>query len=54
VNYSGVAPQKPEDEQFGVDLPGAPDSPMRQTRVAFGWFCSILFEPFLGLFIGLC
>jgi hypothetical protein len=26
VNYSGVAPQKPEDEQFGVDLPGAPDT----------------------------
>jgi hypothetical protein len=26
VNYSGVAPQKPEAEQFGVDLPGAPDT----------------------------
>jgi hypothetical protein len=37
-----------------VILPGAPDSPVRQTRVAFGWFCSFLFEPFLGLFIGLC
>jgi hypothetical protein len=29
VNYSGVVPQKPEAEQFGVDLPGAPDSPVR-------------------------
>jgi hypothetical protein len=26
MNYSGVAPQKPEAEQFGVDLPGAPDT----------------------------
>jgi hypothetical protein len=33
---------------------GAPDSPVRQTRAAFGWFCSFVFEPFLGLFIGLC
>jgi hypothetical protein len=54
MNYSEVAPQKPEAEQFKVDLPGAPDSPVRQTRAAFGWFCSFLFEPFLGLFIGLC
>jgi hypothetical protein len=26
VNYSGVALQKPEAEQFRVDLPGAPDT----------------------------
>jgi hypothetical protein len=26
VNYSGVAPQIPEAEQFRVDLPGAPDT----------------------------
>jgi hypothetical protein len=26
VNYSGVALQKPEAEQFIVDLPGAPDT----------------------------
>jgi hypothetical protein len=51
VNYSGVALQKPEAEQFRVDLPGTPDSPVRQTRAAFGWFCSFLFEPYLGLFI---
>jgi hypothetical protein len=54
VNYSGVAPQIPEVEQFRVDLPGAPDSPVRQTMAAFGVFFSFLFEPFLGLFIGLC
>jgi hypothetical protein len=45
MNYSGVALQKPEAEQFRVDLPGAPDSPVRQTRAAFGWFSSFLFEP---------
>jgi hypothetical protein len=33
---------------------GAPDSPVRQTRAAFGFFCSFLFEPYLVLFIGLC
>jgi hypothetical protein len=26
VNYSGVTLQKPEAEQFRVDLPGAPDT----------------------------
>ena len=35
VNYSEVASQKPEAEQFGLDLPGAPDCPVRQTRAAF-------------------
>jgi hypothetical protein len=33
---------------------GTPDSPVRQTRVAFGGLLLFLFEPFLGLFIGLC
>jgi hypothetical protein len=32
-----------------VILPGAPD-----TRAAFGCLLLFLFEPFLGLFIGLC
>jgi hypothetical protein len=54
VNYSRGLFQKPEAEEFRVNLPGAPDSPVRQTRAAFGWFCSFLFEPFLGIFIGLC
>jgi hypothetical protein len=40
MNYSRVVLQKPEAKQFRVDIPGAPDSPVRQTRVAFGWFCS--------------
>jgi hypothetical protein len=54
VNYSGVAPRIPEGGKFGVDLPGAPDSLVRQTRVDFGCLLLFLFEPFLGLFIGLC
>jgi hypothetical protein len=33
---------------------GTPDSPVRQTRAAFGCLLLFLFEPFLGLLIGLC
>jgi hypothetical protein len=54
VNYSEVAPRIPEGGKFGVDLPGAPDSPVRQIRAAFGCLLLFLFELFLGLFIGLC
>jgi hypothetical protein len=32
---------------------GAPDSPVRQTRVPLGCLLLSLFEPFLGHFIGL-
>jgi hypothetical protein len=46
VNYSGVASQIPEGGKFGVDLPGAPDSPVRQTMAAFGCLLNFLFEPF--------
>jgi hypothetical protein len=53
VNYSGAAPRIPEGEQFGVGFPGALDSPVRQTRAHFGCLLLSLFEPFLGLFIGL-
>jgi hypothetical protein len=54
MNYSGEAPRIPEGGKFRVDLPGAPDSPVRQTKAAFGCLMLFLFEPFLGLFIGLC
>jgi hypothetical protein len=53
-----VASQIPEGGKFGVDhwtLSGdTPDSPVRQTRAAFGCLLLFLFEPFIGLFIGLC
>jgi hypothetical protein len=54
VNYSGVAPRILEAIELEGIYPGASDSPVRQTRAAFGCLCSFLFEPFLGLFIGLC
>jgi hypothetical protein len=33
---------------------GTPDSPVCQTKAAFGCLLLFLFEHFLGLFIGLC
>jgi hypothetical protein len=61
VNYSGVAPRIPEGGKFGVDLPGAPDTVRWCTGQSgapdHGCLCCLLlflFEPFLGLFIGLC
>jgi hypothetical protein len=42
VNYSGAASEKPEAEKFGVVRPGAP---VRQTRVLFGLFLLLSFEP---------
>jgi hypothetical protein len=53
VDYSGGPPQIPEAEEFELIHPGAPDSPVRQTRAAFGCLLLFLFELFLGLFIGL-
>jgi hypothetical protein len=45
----------PEGEELGVEFPGAPDSPVRQTWAAFGYplLSFSLLNPFLGLFIGL-
>jgi hypothetical protein len=53
MNYSGAVPRIPEGGKFRLDTPGAPDSPVRQTRAHFGCLLFSLFEPFLGLFIGL-
>jgi hypothetical protein len=54
VNYSGEAPRIPEAEQFGVGLPGAPDTVWWHTgqsgapdQGSLRVPCSILFEPFL-------
>jgi hypothetical protein len=67
VNYSGVALDFPEGEEFGLMFPGAPDncpvvhrtlsdgtpdSPVRQTMAAFGYPLLSLLNPILGLFIG--
>jgi hypothetical protein len=53
VNYSGAASKIPEAGKFDLILPGAPDSPVRQTRAAFGIFCSFVLNPFFYLCIGL-
>jgi hypothetical protein len=59
VNYSETPLKIPEGAKFGLGSlvhrtlsGGTPDSPVRQTRAAFG--CPLLFwlNPFLGLFIG--
>jgi hypothetical protein len=51
MNYSGGQFQKPEGGKFGVDLPCAPDSPVRQTRAAFGCLCSFYLNPFLDFLL---
>jgi hypothetical protein len=53
VNYSGAPSEFPEGSEFSVECPGALDSLVRQTRVPLGCLLLSLFEPFLGLLIGL-
>jgi hypothetical protein len=55
VNYAERPPRIPEGGKFGVELPGAPDT-VRCARpgLPLGCLLLFLFEPFLGLFIGLC
>jgi hypothetical protein len=52
VNYSGAPLDFPEGEELSVKSPGAPDSPVRQTRAHFGYPLLSLLNPILGLFIG--
>jgi hypothetical protein len=52
VNYREAPLDFPEGEEFSVKSPGAPDSPVRQTRAAFGYPLLFLLNPILGLFIG--
>jgi hypothetical protein len=42
----------PEGGEFELESGGAPDSPVRQTRGAFGWPFALLLNPKLDLFIG--
>ena len=51
MNYSGEALQKPEGEEFESIAPSAPDTPVRQTRVLFGFFCSFLLNPNLDILL---
>jgi hypothetical protein len=52
VNYSGAPLDFPEGDEFELESSGAPDSPVRQTRGAFGCPFALLLNPILGLFIG--
>jgi hypothetical protein len=52
VNYSEAPLKILEGEEFSLESPGAPDSPVRQTRAHFGYHLLSLLNPFLGLFIG--
>jgi hypothetical protein len=52
VNYSGASLDFPEGDEFDLESSGAPDSPVRQTRGAFGCPFALLLNPILGLFIG--
>jgi hypothetical protein len=53
VNYSEAPLRILKGEEFSLEFPGAPDSPVRQTRVPSVIPCSLCLNPFLGLFIGL-
>ena len=52
VNYSEAPLKIPEGAKFSLESPGAPDSPVRQTRAHFAYPLLSLLNPFLGLFIG--
>jgi hypothetical protein len=52
VNYSGAPLDFPEGDEFDLESPGAPDSPVRQTRAHFCYPFAPLLNPILGLFIG--
>jgi hypothetical protein len=52
VNYSEAPLRIPEGVEFSLESPGAPDSPVRQTRAPFGYPLLFLLNPFLCLFIG--
>jgi hypothetical protein len=52
VNYSGAPLEIPEGDEFELESSGAPDSPVLQTRGAFGYPFALLLNPILGLFIG--
>jgi hypothetical protein len=51
VNYSGAPLRILEGVEFSLESPGAPNSPVRQTRAHFGYPLLFLLNSFLGLFI---
>jgi hypothetical protein len=54
VNYSGAPSDFPEGSEFSFECPGAPDTVWcARPGCLSGCLLLSLFEPFLGLFIGL-
>jgi hypothetical protein len=54
VNYSEAPLKIPEGVEFSLESPGAPDSPVRQTRAHFGYSLLSLLNPFLGFLLAKC
>ena len=52
MNYSGVPLEIPEGDEFELESSGAPDSPVLQSRGAFGCPFAPLLNPIFDLFIG--
>jgi hypothetical protein len=52
VNYSAPVLDFPEGDE--LESSGAPDSPVRQTRGAFGCSFAHLLNPTLGLLLAKC
>jgi hypothetical protein len=50
VNYSEAPLRIPEGAKFSLESPGAPDSPVRQTRAHFGYPLLCLLNPFAWSF----
>ena len=46
VIYSGAPLKIAEGEELGIEFPGAPDSPVRQTRGHFGILGSFVLNPY--------
>jgi hypothetical protein len=54
VNYSAAALRFREGAKFWLESPGAPDSPVRQTRATFGYPLLLLLNPFLVFLLAYC
>jgi hypothetical protein len=50
VNYSVSLLDVPEGDELEFESSGAPDSPVRQTRGAFGCSFALLLNSILGFF----
>jgi hypothetical protein len=54
VNFSGVPLEIPEGGKFELESSGAPDSPVPQTRGAFGCPFAPLLNPIFDLLLAKC